>query len=36
MINPEILNKNLIELKTKIYDKVDFKISNIKITIEGK
>ena len=35
MNKAEILNKNLIEIKTKIYDKVNFQISKMNNELEG-
>lgn len=36
MIGTEILNYNLTEIKTKVYDKCSFQISNVNIELEGK
>jgi len=35
MNKTEILNRNLIEIKTKIYDKVNFQISKVNNELEG-
>jgi len=35
MIEFETLNKNLIEVKTKIYDKLSLNISNLNNELEG-